>query len=114
MKYSAHKINVRSIRKMAVGETMLVKHGKRVEYKGGVTIVPKHYESGLSLYRDSEVMDAVRQWTESFDDCKSTVIVVTCTYPGRYDAYIGEHFSTRDNQNYQFYVNQLGHKEIKV
>lgn len=112
MKYSAHKINVRSIRKMEVGETMLIKHGKRVEYKGGVTIAPKHYDGEMGWANADDIMRAARSWGKTFNDCKTTVIIIKCVEEGRYDGAIAEHYSVK-GYDYNFLVNKLAsHREV--
>lgn len=113
MKYSAHKVNIRTIRSMAVGETIMLKHGKRVQYKGGYTISPDSYREVGWLTAD-ETMSAVRDWTKAFDGCKATVIIVKRTDEHVYDACIAEHYSTTNSLEYKFLTEQMGHKLIKV
>lgn len=113
MKYSAHKINVRTIRNMAIGETILLKHGKRVTYKGGFTLTPNYYDGCCGIWNAEQAMNVVREWTRSTNNQKTVVIIIKRVNEYGYDMTIARHFSTKDF-NYYYYTTQFNYKKLEV
>lgn len=96
MKYSSHRVNIRTIRNMEVGEKMLLKHGKRVQYESGYTYVP---ESSMRLpaVHDWLAIDMVKYCAKSIEPTnKRACYYVEKVDDKRYIASIAFHYSRKE------------------
>lgn len=91
MKYSAHKVNVRTIRNMNANETLQLKHGYKVSYKTGYTV--KAMREVPCFYSAEEVMERARAYGES--NCKARIIEVKKDSAGYYSFELCWHYSQK-------------------
>lgn len=112
MKYSKHCVNVRTIRAMDVGEILLLKHGKRIEYKGGYTIARNGGVTSTN-FNAAEIMKIAKQWRETADKYKTTVIAIKRVNEENYHITFAEHYSNKSSFSYQYHTKTLNHKPLE-
>lgn len=112
MKYSNHCINVRTIRAMDIGEILLLKHGKRVEYKGGYTIA-RHGGITSANLNAAEIMKIAKYWKETADKCKTTVIAIKRINEEDYHIAFANHYSNKSSFSYQYRTKTLNYKPLE-
>lgn len=113
MKYSKHRINVRTVRNMKAGDTLLIKHGKRVEYKGGYTLVPSDYAEEFCLHGSTQaVMHTLKEYGVIASHCKHGLVLVHRTEKGYYNLTFAHHFTTK-NEDYKYWIEHLNYKLLE-
>lgn len=95
MKYSAHKINIRTINNMVYNTPLMVKHGKKVQYKGGYNVV--HAFDNTPVFNSKEIMEVIKKNAALPKGAirRHQVAVITKHDNKLYSFQLAMHFSTK-------------------
>lgn len=110
MKYSNTRPNVITIRNMPIGETILLKHGRRVIYKGGYTLVPQHFtEEDEAIFSAAQAIKYAKHWCAETEKQKDIVIVIRRANEESYNIDFAHHFSKK-NGKYAIWSETCGYE----